>query len=47
MAFWLDDGEGDNGKLDNVHIQGTLVPEPATALLLLASLACLAIRRTA
>ena len=46
VAFWMDDGEGDNGKLDNVHIQGTLVPEPS-ALLLLAPLAWLAVRRTA
>jgi hypothetical protein len=44
VAFWLDNGEGDNGKVDNVHIQGTLVPEPA-ALLLLAPLAWLAARR--
>lgn len=32
VAFWLDDGEGDYGKLDNVFITGTpiLVPEPTT-----------------
>jgi hypothetical protein len=45
VAFWLDDGENDHGKIDNVHIQGVAVPEPA-ALLLLAPLAWLAVRRT-
>lgn len=33
VAFWLDDGEGDHGKVDNVLIQASLIPEPTTALL--------------
>jgi hypothetical protein len=43
VAFWLDNGEGDYGKLDNVQVSAnTLIPEPATALLCLAGLAALA-----
>lgn len=32
VAFWLDDGEGDYGKFDNILVQGTPinVPEPST-----------------
>ncbi len=45
VAFWLDNGEGDYGKLDNVHVTGTLIPEPTTALLLLAGLTGLGVRR--
>lgn len=38
VAFWLDDGEGDYGKLDNVRITANAVPEPsALALLALAA----------
>ncbi len=44
VAFWLDNGENDHGKLDNVHVQGVLVPEPATVLLVGAALA-LTLRR--
>jgi hypothetical protein len=46
VVFWLDDGEGDNGKVDNVVIQGDVVPEPAAALLLLAPLGWLIARRS-
>jgi hypothetical protein len=44
VAFWLDNGEGDYGKIDNVHVQGTLIPEPGTALLLLFGIAGVGIR---
>jgi hypothetical protein len=46
VVFWLDNGEGDNGKVDNVIIQGDVVPEPAAALLLLAPLGWLIARRS-
>ncbi|MBW2420052.1 MAG: PEP-CTERM sorting domain-containing protein [Deltaproteobacteria bacterium] len=42
VAFWLDNGENDHGKLDNVHIQGTLIPEPATGFLVAVGLVALA-----
>lgn len=45
VAFWLNDGEGDYGKLDNVCITGTLVPEPTTLSLGLLGLGWLAFRR--
>jgi len=41
IAFWLDDGEGDYGKIDNVHVSATAIPEPSTALLVLAGLTAL------
>jgi hypothetical protein len=31
VAFWLDDGEGDYGKVDNISVVGTSVPEPTLA----------------
>jgi len=35
VAFWLDNGEGDFGLIDNVYVGGTAaVPEPSTLLLL-------------
>jgi hypothetical protein len=45
VAFWLDNGEGDFGKVDNIVVAA--VPEPATALLLAGGLAALALRRRA
>lgn len=45
VAFWIDDGEGDYGKVDNVHVSATLIPEPATALLLGLALAALSAGR--
>ena len=30
IAFWLDNGEHDLGKFDNVLVQAELVPEPTT-----------------
>lgn len=43
VAFWLDNGEGDYGKLDNVHVQGTaVIPEPSSMLLAgIGALSCL------
>jgi hypothetical protein len=41
VAFWLDDGEGDYGKLDNIY----LTPEPSTFTLLSLGLLALAARR--
>lgn len=29
IAFWLDNGEGDYGKIDNVSVTATVVPVPA------------------
>jgi hypothetical protein len=46
VAFWLDNGEGDYGKIDNVHVTGTPIPEPGVVLLWLASLAWLGARRS-
>ncbi len=43
IAFWLDNGEHDFGKFDNVLV--TAVPEPSTALLLAAGLGWMAARR--
>jgi len=43
VAFWLDNGEGDYGKLDNVVV--TAVPEPTALLLLSVGSAYLALRR--
>lgn len=42
VAFWLDDGEGDIGKIDNITVTGipiTPVPVPAAAWLLVSALA--------
>jgi PEP-CTERM motif len=33
VAFWLDDGEGDFLKIDNIDVTGQLVPEPTTFVL--------------
>jgi hypothetical protein len=40
VALWLDNGEGDFGKVDNVHVSA--IPEPSTLLLTLGGLAALA-----
>jgi hypothetical protein len=46
VAFWMDDGEGDYGKLDNVVVSANaVVPEPSAAVLLLAGAAALAAAR--
>lgn len=46
VAFWLDNGEGDYGKLDNVVVSASVLPEPATSLLLgLTAAGLLALRR--
>ena len=47
VAFWMDDGEMDFGKLDNVVVSASALPEPGTlALLALVGLAGLAHRRS-
>lgn len=34
VAFWLDNGEGDHGKIDNVLVEGTPnIPEPSSVIL--------------
>ena len=45
VAFWMSDGEGDYGKIDNVLVSGTYIPEPSTALLLTSGLILLGFRR--
>ena len=46
VAFWMDDGEGDYGKLDNVVVTANaVVPEPSVAPLLVAGAAALVARR--
>jgi hypothetical protein len=45
FAFWLDNGESDHGKIDNVHVMAMVVPEPvASALFLLGGGAMAAVR---
>lgn len=34
IAFWIDNGDGDFLKIDNVKVFGTVIPEPASAALL-------------
>jgi hypothetical protein len=48
IAFWLDNGDSDLGKFDNVVITGELVPEPTTFVLAgfgIAAVGFVAIRR--
>jgi len=33
LAFWINDGSGDWGKIDNINVTGSVVPEPASMLL--------------
>ncbi len=34
LAFWMDDGNRDRGWVDNINVNGTVIPEPATLTLL-------------
>lgn len=34
IAFWLDNGNNQYSKIDNIVVEATLIPEPSTALLL-------------
>lgn len=45
VAFWIDDGNKDFAKIDNIHVSGDLIPEPASAGLLGLGLVCLLSRR--
>lgn len=33
LAFWMDNGDHDLGKIDNIVVSGTVVPEPSAMLL--------------
>lgn len=44
LAFWLDNGDHDLGKLDNIVVSGTVIPEPGSFVLAL-SAGCLILRR--
>jgi hypothetical protein len=35
VAFWLDNGNGDFGKIDNIRVAATAVPEPVSSVLFL------------
>ena len=45
VAFWVDASEGEYGKIDNIGITATPVPEPGTALLVALGLGVLGLRR--
>ncbi|UCD35806.1 MAG: PEP-CTERM sorting domain-containing protein, partial [Nitrospiraceae bacterium] len=45
VAFWLDDGAGDHGMIDNIHVTTTVVPEPISSTLFLVGAATLGYRR--
>ncbi len=47
VVFWLDNGEGDYGKFDNVNVNAvpTPVPEPALSLLAVLAAAAVTLRR--
>jgi hypothetical protein len=45
VAFWIDDGNNDFAKIDNIKVMGDLIPEPASAGLLGIGLVCLLARR--
>lgn len=50
VAFWLDNGEGDFLKIDNIHVHGTQVPEPTTFVMAgmgAIGIGCVALRRRA
>ena len=45
LAFWLDNGEGDFAKIDNIIVTGLVVPLPAPLVLLISGLAGIALLR--
>ena len=44
LAFWLDNGDHDLGKIDNIVVAGTIIPEPSNLVLLLTA-SCLLVRK--
>jgi hypothetical protein len=45
VAFWIDNGDADFTKIDNVWVSGTVIPTPAAALPSLGMITLLAFRR--
>ncbi|MCA9405737.1 MAG: PEP-CTERM sorting domain-containing protein [Candidatus Omnitrophica bacterium] len=45
IAFWLDNGEKDFGKIDNIQVHATLVPEPISSALFLLGGSAFGVRR--
>ncbi len=45
VAFWLDNGENDFGKIDNIIVTATVVPEPVSSILFVIGSTAFAVRR--
>ncbi|RMH21071.1 MAG: hypothetical protein D6698_03170 [Gammaproteobacteria bacterium] len=47
VAFWIDNGDADFTKIDNINVTGTLIPEPASLVLFVAGCAVIRGRKLA